>query len=146
MKSLIALLTLASMNTFAVDICKFEETWEFVEALEAKGIKPFKISNDHDHFSKTELELIHRTVTLPKYLSHLTAAEALEEFGDYYEGERGSDAGEIQYYHINGETHVLVHYWPGENEGGAYFIQKNGKYILKAEIGDSFIGCKKGKL
>jgi hypothetical protein len=69
--------------------------------------------------------------------------DSLESFGDYYDGRPGPNAGEIVYYNIQGKQIVLVHYWPGENEYGAFYqINKNASVKLMATISDSFISCK----
>lgn len=144
MKSLFLALCLISSTAFGANICKFKETWEFHEALEKKGTKAFKVSKDHKRFSAEEKKLIHRAVTSQGYLSDLTVAQAVEEFGDWYRGKQGSNAGTVEYYRINGEVWANVHYFPGDNEVGSYFIQRNGQWVLKATVGDSFIDCVKG--
>lgn len=133
MKTLIAILFIFSFNAFAVDICKFEETFEFHDALKASKIKTLRIAKDHKKYTSVEKQLIHKTVTRQDWLKGNSAEQSLEEFGD----------GEIRYYNIEGRQFILVHYWPGDNEYGAYFmVNKNGSFKLVAEIGDSFISCK----
>lgn len=143
MKTLIALLLIFSVNASAVDICSFEETWNFKEALKAQDIQPVRVAKNHKKFTSIEKQLIHRTVKLQGWLKDVTLKESLEAFGDYYEGRIGENAGEIIYYNIDGKQIILVHYWPGENEYGAFYqLNKNGSYKLIAEITDSFIECK----
>jgi hypothetical protein len=143
MKYIICVLLLASTSGFAVDICKFEETWQFHDALEAKRIAPAKVSDDHKRFTSVEKQLIHRAVTQQSWLRNIALAESLDVFGDYYRGKPGSNAGVIKYFQIDGKQFVLVHYWPGDNEYGAYFMRnQNGSHKLVATIGDSFIDCK----
>lgn len=142
MKLFLALLFITT-NAFAINICKFEETSDFKDELEERGIRPARVSKNHKKFTSVEKQLIHRTVTLQSWLKNSTMKEALESFGDYYEGQQGSNAGEIEYYNIEGKQYILVHYWPGDNEYGAYYaINKNGSFKLVAEINDSFIECK----
>lgn len=143
MKYIIALLLSIATSAFAVDICSFEETWNFKEAIKEQGIKPLKVSKNHKQFTFVEKTLIHRTVTQQDWLRNNSVKDSLESFGDYYDGRPGPNAGEIVYYNIQGKQIVLVHYWPGENEYGAfYLINKNGSVKLLATISDSFISCK----
>lgn len=141
MKLLIALAFFITTNAFAVEICSFEETWQVDEALETLKIKPIKTSKNFKRYTFAEKEMIHLTVTLQDWQRGLSRQEALETFADFWEGKPGSNGGEIVYYNINGKTIVLVHYWPGDNEYGAYYELKNGAHKLIAEIGDSFISC-----
>lgn len=142
MKLFIALLFIVT-NAFAADICKFEETWEFEEALKAEKIKPVRVAKNHKKFTSVEKQLIHKTVTGQDWLKNNSMEESLEAFGDFYNGRQGSNAGEIKYYNIEGKQFILVHYWPGDNEYGAYFmLNRNGSYKRIADIGDSFITCK----
>lgn len=120
-------------NVFAADICKFQETWEWHEALKAEGVRPVRISKNFKKFTSVEKHLIHKTVILQDYLKDLSLGEAVAEF----------EEGEIEFYNFEGQQTILVHYWPGENEYGAYFkINKNGSFKLIATVSDSFIECK----
>lgn len=142
MKIILILSFLISSQVFAADICQFQETWEFTEALEAEGIKHSKRSKNHKRFTFVEKEMIHLTITLQDWLKGVSRAEALENFADLFEGRIGMNAGEILYYSIEGKTYALVHYWPGDNEYGAFYEMKNKAYRLIAEINDSFIECR----
>lgn len=134
MKTLIAILFLISFNSFAVDICQFEETPEFHDALKAAKIKSVRTARAK--FTSVEKQLIHKTVTRQDWLKGNSVEQSLEDFG-------GSADGEIKYYTIEGKQFILVHYWPGDNEYGAYFmLNKNGSHKLIAEISDSWISCK----
>lgn len=126
---------LLSSQLFAQDICSYQETWEFEEALQASNIKTSKISKNHKRFLFVEKLMIHLTVTQEEWLSGSTREEALEIFGN------GND-GKISYYQINGRTFALVQYWPGDNEVGAFFEMKESTFKLIASISDSFIRCK----
>ena len=129
---------LFSTQIFAQDICAFEETWEFEEALSNANIKTSKISKNHKRFLFVEKQMIHLAITQEDWLKGCTRDQALEVFSDY----NGSNAGEISYYQIQGKTYALVHYWPGENEMGAYFEMTSSAFKLIATISDSFIRCK----
>ena len=59
MKTLILTILFLSSSAFAQDICNFQETWEFEEALTAKGIKPAKKSTNHKRFTFIEKDMIH---------------------------------------------------------------------------------------
>jgi hypothetical protein len=136
MKFLIILALTLTTQAFAVDICQFNETWDFNEALESEGHQPTKISQNHKRFTFLEKQMIHLTITLQDWLKGSSREEALEIFGDY-----GRD-GEIVYYKIAEKTYAFVHYWPGDNEYGAFFELKKSSYRLVASISDSFIDCK----
>lgn len=142
MKILILTLLFLTTSALAQDICSFEETWEFEDALKAQGIKPAKKSTNHKRFTFIEKDMIHLTVTLQGWLSGVSREEALDQFNDMRDGRSGSLAGEIVYYMIDGKKFALVHYWPGENEYGGFFEVKDRSYRLIAEINDSFIECR----
>lgn len=143
MKFLLTLALLITTNAFAIDLCSFEETWQFDEALEAQGIKPLKVSANHKTFTNVEKQLIYTAVIQQGWLSKSTMREALNTFGDFYEaGRQGENKGEIQYFNIKGQKLAIVHYWPGDNEYGAVFKHVNGQYFMIATIDDSFITCK----
>ncbi len=142
MKFLLAVALFITTNAFAVDVCSFQETSDFRDALEARNIKSTKKSTNPKRFTFIEKQMVHLTITLESWLSGSTKEEAIEIFGDYHDGKKGFNAGEILYYEIEGKQMALVHYWPGENEYGAFFELKNGAYKLLAEVTDSFITCK----
>lgn len=142
MKLLLTLALFITTNAFAVNLCSFEETWQFNEALEAQRIKPIRISKNHNRFTFAEKQMIHRTVTLQSWLKGSSKEEAMEIFAATFNGRPGENAGEIVYLNVNGKEIAVVHYWPGDNEYGAYYEIRNGAFRLIAEIGDSFISCK----
>lgn len=142
MKLLFTLALFITTNAFAVNLCSFQETWEFNEALEAQRIKPIRISKNHSRFTFAEKQMIHRTITLQDWLKGTSKEEAMQIFADFYNGRQGSNAGEIVYLNVNGKEIAVVHYWPGDNEYGAYYEIRNGAFRLIATIGDSFITCK----
>jgi hypothetical protein len=143
MKYLFTILLLLTANAYALDLCSYEETSDLQDAFESQGIKPVKTSSNHQKFTSVERHLIHKTVSLQDWRTNTDVSESLQDFGDYYNGKPGSNAGEILYYNIDGKRFILVHYWPGDNEYGAFFaINKNGSFKLLAEITDSFINCK----
>jgi hypothetical protein len=138
MKFALLLFMAMATHAFAADICQFEETWEFTQ-----GVRPVRVSNNHKKFSTVEKHLIHKTVTLQDWKKNIELKESLLDFGDYEDGKPGVNAGEIRYYNFEGKQYLLVHYWPGDNEYGAYFtINKNGSFKLVAIINDGFIECK----
>lgn len=142
MKFLFALMFLISTSAFAQNICEYQETFDFVEALKSQGVNKARKSTNHKRFTFVEKSMIHLTVTLQGWLGGLSRDEALENFADMYNGEMGSNAGEIVYYNYNGKSYALVHYWPGDNEFGAFFEMTGKAYKLVAEINDSFIECR----
>ncbi len=142
MKFLLAVALFITTNAFAVDVCSFQETSDFKEAIAARNIKPSKKSMNPKRFTFIEKQMVHLTITLEGWLSGSTREEAIEIFGDYQEGKKGFNGGEILYFDISGKQIALVHYWPGENEYGAFFELKNGAYKLLANVTDSYITCK----
>lgn len=98
------------------------------------GYVELKISNFDTGFSALEKSLIHKVVTIQDYLSTNTPDQSLEDFG-------GSADGEIFYYKVGRKVIAKVHYWPGDNEYGAYVEVSGSKILILAEIGDSEISC-----
>lgn len=133
MKFALLLALFITTNVFAVDICQFEETSDFRDSIESQGLKAVKLTTNSKKFTSVEKHLVHKTVTLQDYLKDLSQVEAVQEFAD----------GEIEYFNFEGNKIILVHYWPGDNEYGAFFkINKNGSFKLLATVSDSFIECK----
>ncbi len=144
MKFLLTLVLLISFNSNAADICRFQETWEFKNALKELGIKPVVVSKNHAKFTTVEKRLIHKWLSSQSGRRNTSLEQSMEEFSDtrLRNGQVGPDAGEILYYNIEGKKFVLIHYWPGENEYGAFYsVNKNNTYKLIADITDSFIEC-----
>ncbi len=144
MKSLLILIALVSIQAQAAfDVCQFEDTVAFDEAVDAKKVTLVKQTNDHKKWTAIEKKMIHETIKSPE--SKITQFEALRYFGDYYEDstEEGSNAGEIQYFRAGNFKFALVHYWPGDNEVGA-FIELGPKNQIKilATVSDQWIECK----
>ena len=143
MKYLLTLALFIATNAFAHEVCSYEETYEFFDAIEARGLKPIKTSKNHKRFTFVEKQMIHLTVTQQDYLAGSTKEESLEIFGDYYNGSQGSNAGLIKYYEVDGQKLAYVHYFPGDNEYGAFFeISNNGSFKLFASVNDGGIICK----
>lgn len=105
------------------------------------GYVQLKTTNADVGYTAIEKKMIHKVVGLQDYLSNLSEADALEAFGDYYEGERGSNEGEIEYFKVGRKVIAKVHYWPGDNEYGAYVEVVGPKVLVHAEIGDGDIYC-----
>lgn len=135
MKTLLILAMLLSANAFALHPCDFEMTQDFREALEVSGIKPHKVSKTPSKFRFIEKQMIHLTVSLQDWLSGVGRKEALELFVE------DRNDGEILYYHLDGKEVALVHYYPGDNEYGAFVEMKDSAFALLAEIRDSDIYC-----
>lgn len=127
MKLLLAFVLLVTTNAFAVDLCSFEETWQFNEAL-----SPVHVSDDHKAFNDHEKRLIHTIIGEQRWWAGADLEESLYIF-------RG---GEIKYFNLKNQKLVLVHFWPGDNEYGAFFTHVNGQYYLVAKIEDGSIICK----
>lgn len=132
-----------SIQAFAANICDYQETFEFFQVLQKNGVKRTKTSSNPKNWTAFEQEMISSTIRLQHYYKDISKKKALQEFADLYQGKPGSNAGEIVYFTISGKQYALVHYWPGENEYGAFLQLKNGNtFQLVAEITDSFIDCK----
>lgn len=143
MKFLLALSLLVTTSAFAAPFCDYQETSQFQDALQASNIKPVKKSTNPKRYTFVEKQMIHLTVTLQRWLSGSSKEEAFSIFIDEYEGRKGHNAGNIIYYQIAGRYFALVHYYPGENEYGAFFeVVQNGSYRLLADVSDSYITCK----
>jgi hypothetical protein len=129
------LLTLISFSSQAANICDFEETSEFHAELRESKITSHKTSSNSKRFTFIEKDMIHLTMTLQESYNWFSAQDSLVEF---------SHGGEISYYQIDGKEYALVHYWPGDNEYGAFFELKGRSraYRLVAEIHDSSIYCR----
>ncbi len=124
-----------SLNAFALHPCEFEMTQDFREALTASGVKPLKVSKAPSKFRFIEKQMIHLTISLQEWLSGVSRNEALELFVE------DRNDGEILYYHLDGKDIALVHYYPGDNEYGAFIEMKGSAFALLAEIRDSDIYC-----
>ncbi len=135
MKILIFLALFFTVNAFAVNPCDFEMTQDFREALQASGIKPHKVSKTFSKFRFNEKQMIHLTVSLQEWLSGIGRQEALELFVE------DRNDGEILYYQLDGKEIALIHYYPGDNEYGAFVEMKGNAFTLLAEVRDSDIYC-----
>lgn len=135
MKTLLLLSMLFSLNAFALHPCEFEMTQDFRETLNASGIKPLKVSRAASKFRFIEKQMIHLTISLQEWLSGISRNEAIELFVEDH------NDGEILYYNLDGKDIALVHYYPGDNEYGAFVELKGSAFILLAEIRDSDIYC-----
>lgn len=147
MKALLLLAALFTVHAHAaLDVCKLEDTVAFDEAVEAKKAVLISESDNHKRWTAVEKKMIHATIKSDGYSEKLNQYEALRQFGDYYEDDKepGSNAGEIEYYKIGKVSLALVHYWPGDNEVGAFIeLLPNGKFKLVATISDQWISCER---
>jgi len=143
MKLFLFLILSIAAHSYAADICKFQETWEFKDALKEEGIRPVLVSKNHSKFTSVEKRLIHKWLSSQSDRRNTTLEQSMEEFSDTrLTGKVGPDAGAIVYYNIDDKKYVLIHYWPGENEYGAfYLVNKNNTFKLIANITDSYIEC-----
>lgn len=125
------------------NFCTYNETSHFADALQSQGIKHSKRAKNHKRFTFLEKNLIHLTITLQNWYVGVSREEAILTFSQLDEyGERGSNAGEVLYYQVGSKNFVLVHYWPGDNEYGAFFeLKVAGSYELKGRIIDGGIYC-----
>lgn len=135
MKSLFLLLLIISSSALAFDPCSYPYTGDLLESLESQGIEAVKVSNNHKRFRFVEKQMVHLAVSLQDWLSGVSKNEALEIFAE------DSSDGEIIYYQVDGKEIAYVHYWPGDNEYGAFFEMGNKAFKLLAEIRDSEIVC-----
>ena len=126
---------LFSVNAFAFHPCDFEMTQDFKEAVQASGIKPNKVSKTPSKFRFIEKQMIHLTVSLQDWLSGIGRKEALELFVE------DRNDGEILYYQLDEREIALVHYYPGDNEYGAFLELKGSAFSVLAEVRDSDIYC-----
>lgn len=130
MKLIVALFFFIFTEAFAAhEFCRFNEVHEFTKVM-----RHSKISSAVSRMTFAEKNLVHRAVTLQRYLSGASKEEALKSF-------EASD-GEIKYYVIAGRFYALVHYYPGDNEFGGFFEVSGNAFKLIAEINDSYISCR----
>jgi hypothetical protein len=105
MKLILAFIFFVSINSFANTICDYQETGEYLHALESKGITTFKTSKNHKRFSAREKEMIHHMIT--RNDAGLPQKESLLEFADMYDGEMGSNAGAIKMIADIGDSFIF---------------------------------------
>lgn len=135
MKTFLLLALFISFDLLAFDPCSYSSTAEFNDDLKSQGIEAVKNSRNPKRFRFVEKQMIHLTVSLQDWLNGISRVEALDLFVE------GSSDGEIAYFQLNGKEVALVHYWPGDNEYGAFFEMNNSAFRLMAEIRDSEIVC-----
>ncbi len=118
-------------NSYAATTCSPE-----MQALQFNrhGYVEFKTTNFETGFSALEKKMIHKVVTIQEYLTTNSAEQSLKDFG-------GSADGEIIYFKVGNKVIAKVHYWPGDNEYGAYVEVVGSKILIHAEIGDGDINC-----
>lgn len=130
MKTLIIIFgLLIATQAFCFDLCGYQETSDL-------KLQQVKTSRNPKRFTFAEKNLIHRTISLQSFHEGVSRQEALELFAE------GSNEGEVAYFEIEGRQLILVHYWPGENEYGAFYeLKPKGISRLMARVEDSFITC-----
>jgi hypothetical protein len=138
MKLFVFLFVFISVQAWAVNVCDFMETSDF-----RRSHFEIRSSADHFQFSALEQQLIHEAVNLSSYRGPVSQSEALKIFGDFSSSQLpGYNAGEILYFSVRGKELILVHYWPGENEYGAFFELSGTGAKIVATVSDSFIECR----
>jgi hypothetical protein len=118
-------------SSFASEVCDFDTTGQWHDAY------PLHTTvTQHQNFTLLERALIWKAIASDNYYADLNQDQALLVFSVGY------NAGEIAYYHRGSKVFALVHYWPGENEYGAFFeILSEGKFKLVATVQDGDIYC-----
>ncbi len=138
MKFITLLFFFIAVNTYAGTQCSPEmQALQFNE----RGYTHLRTADDHFSWTNNEKKMIHKAVTLQSGMTDLTEEESLEFFGDFVSCETGSNAGEIQYFKVGRKIIAKVHYWPGDNEYGAYVEVVGSKVLVLAEIHDGDISC-----
>ena len=138
MKFITLLFFFISVTTYAGTQCSPE-----MQALQYNehGFVTLRTSNDHFNWTAIEKKMIHKAVTLQSYMSEESEEASLEFFGDINGCEQGENAGEIVYFKVGKKIIAKVHYWPGDNEYGAYVEVMGSKVHVLAEIHDGDINC-----
>lgn len=139
MKYFVLLSLMISSNVFALDLCQLRDTHDFEVAVKAERIKP--IRSIAQNFSSLEKLMIHQAVTLQSWQRGISSQNSLRAFQDIYDGYQGLNPGEIVYYQVRGQKLALVHYWPGENEYGAFFMVGGNSSKMIARVDDGDISC-----
>lgn len=121
---------IAAQQAFAAKCSPEMQALQFNE----HGYVELRTTNFDTGFSASEQKLIHKVVTLQDYLGANTQEQSLEDFG-------GSSDGEIVYFKVGRKMIAKVHYWPGDNEYGAYVEVVGSKVLIHATIGDGDIYC-----
>lgn len=139
MKFLLLVSLLMSSQVFALDLCQLRDTYEFDQVVQFERLPTIRAVSKN--YSGLEKRMIHQALRLQSWQVRMPMDESLRAFGDVYDGYRGPNPGEIVYYQVQGQKLALVHYFPGENEYGAFFIVGNGTTKMVARIDDSEISC-----
>jgi hypothetical protein len=133
MKFFTLIVLFVSTSAFAFNACQFQDTMAFGES------KKIELSRT-DKYNTIEIQMIVATLKLDYWREVKDATSALAEFNE------STESGEIIYYSIDGKKIAMVHYYPGENEYGAFFeMNPQGKFKLLAKISDGDIDCSKIK-
>lgn len=144
MKFIILLAAIFPTLSFSsVDICHFEDTVDFIKAIDGNVIKKTNVSNFETGFSDIEKQMIKLTINSSSYRSNFSLKKAIKEFGDFYvdPNEPGTNSGEIVYYSLGNKKIILVHYWPGDTEVGAFLKIDSQKITVLANVSDQTIEC-----
>lgn len=120
---------LVTTQAFCFDLCSYQEISDL-------QLEKFKISKNPKRFTFAEKNLIHWSISLQSFYEGISRQEALKLFNE------GSNEGEVVYFQVEGVQLILVHYWPGDNEYGAFYeLRTEGISRLLAKVEDGFITC-----
>ncbi|WPU65009.1 hypothetical protein [Peredibacter starrii] len=139
MKFLLLVSWFVSSQVFALDLCQLRDTYEFDQVVQFERLPTIRTVSKN--FSDLEKRMIHQALKLQPWQRGIRMDESLRAFGDLFDGYRGPNPGEIVYYQVKGQKLALVHYFPGENEYGAFFLVGNGTTKMVARVDDSEISC-----
>lgn len=107
-------------------------------------MKPVKVSENHDRWTKIEKRMIRDAVASDGYWKDISISAAVEMFADKHEwsgGLPGSNAGWISYFELNGRRLAKVVYFPGDNEYGAIFQVGSRGYKMLSAVHDGDLSC-----
>ena len=139
MKFLLLVSLFVSSQVFALDLCQLRDTYEFDQVVQFERVPT--IRSVSKNYSALEKRMIHQALRLQSWQTRMPMEASLRAFGDVYDGYQGTNPGEIVYYQVQGQKLALVHYFPGENEYGAFYLVGNGKTKMVARIDDGEISC-----
>lgn len=139
MKMFSILFFFISFQALAFDICQFPDTYEFSDKFE----KSITLKNEGPTFAALERKMIYDFLKKDAWNEAKDENQAVRIFLDYSDNgnEPGYNAGEIVYYKIENKMIAKVHFFPGDNEYGAFYEIQGGKAKELALIGDGEINC-----
>ena len=99
------------------------------------------MSADILNLSSENKKLIYQTLNLWPWEHDLSEAELLKSFQSLQEGRISIISGSIETFKVDGLTIVLVRYYPGYKEYGAFWWKAGNQFILITKIEDSYLMC-----